>query len=194
MPKIALVADGVFDQGAIAVLIRNCAQGVTVVPRRCDGRNFARALGILKELERRDLVDFAIWATDSEDEIPREVEDRMHRAIKGASLKLRVCCVPVVRMIEAWLLADEAAVHSVCGRSRVFNRPESLSNPKTELRRILGQRPYTPVVAESIASAADVETIARRCASFRKLRDCLVEASSPRRRAAAASKGRKRNR
>ncbi len=180
MPKIGLVADGLFDQGAIGILLSKCGQGVTVVRRQCGGRNISRALGILKEFERRGLVDFAIWATDSEADVPGKLETQMRKAVKGSSLRLRVCCIPVVRMIEAWLLADEAAVQSVCGRSRTFNSPEKLPNPKAELRRFLAPRPYTAAVAERIATAADVGTIAKRCSSFRKLKGCLAHAGQPR--------------
>jgi hypothetical protein len=177
VPRIGLVADGLFDERAIGILLSKCGQGITVVPRQCGGRNFSRAAGILKELERRDLVDLAIWATDSETDDPVQLETRMREAVKKAALHLPVCCVSVVRMIEAWLLADEVAVQSVCGRSRIFNSPEILPNPKAELRRILAQRPYTSAVAESIAEAANVETIAKRCPSFRKLRACLAQTS-----------------
>ena len=176
MPRIGLVADGRYDEAAISVLLRKCGQGITVEPRQCGGRNFSRARGILKELERRGLVDLAIWATDSEADVPTQLEKRMRKAVEEAALRLSVCCVPVVRMIEAWLLADEAAVQIVCGRSRVFNNPEVLPNPKAELRHILAPRPYTSAVAESIAEAANVDTIATRCLSFRKLRACLAQA------------------
>jgi hypothetical protein len=186
MPRVGLVADGRFDQGAITILLRKCGQGITVESRQCGGRNISRALGILRELERRNLVDLAIWATDSETDDPRELERKMRKAVKDASLHLRVCCVSVVPMVEAWLLGDELAVQQICGSSRRFNNPETLPNPKAELRHLLGQRPYTVAVAERIAETANPETIAQRCPSFRKLRDCVSEASQPHRKTCGA--------
>lgn len=188
MPRVGLVADGRFDQGAITILLRKCGQGITVESRQCGGRNISRALGILKELERRNLVDLAIWATDSESDDPGQLETKMRKAVEGASLRIRVCCVAVVRMIEAWLLADDVAVQNVCGNSRKLKPPETISNPKAELRHLLSPRPYTPAVAERIAEAANVDTIARRCSSFRKLRDCLAEAGQPHRKVGAIKK------
>jgi hypothetical protein len=190
MPNIGLVADGLYDQRVIAILLRECGQGITVVPRQCGGGQAigkdCKAIRILRELDRPGLVDFAIWATDSETDDPRRIEVRMRSAVKGASLNFRVCCVPVVRMMEAWLVADEVAVHRICGASIKFSSPETLANPKAELRHILGRRPYTAAIAERIAEAADVETIARRCPSFRKLRDCLAETGQPHRKIGGA--------
>lgn len=184
MPKIGLVADGRFDEATITILLRRCGQGLIVEHRQCGGRNFSRAVGILREFERRRLVNSAIWATDAETDDGRQLESRMRKAVDEASLRLRVCCVPVIRMLEAWLLADEAAVQRVCGRSRRINNPEALVDPKTELRHILAPRPYTSAVAEQIAAEANVEVIATRCSSFQKLRDCIAEGSQPHRKSA----------
>jgi len=176
VPKIGLVVDGVYDQRAIAILLRKCGQGIMVVPRQCGGgQAVGKAIQILRELARPSLVDFAIWATDSETEDPTEVEARMRKAVKDARLNLDVCCVPVVPMMEAWLLADEVAVEKVCGASRKVNNPETLPNPKANLRDLLRKRPYTSVVAERIAQEANVAIIAKRCPSFRKLKDCVAQ-------------------
>src|SRR5712692_2475002 len=88
-------------------------------------------------------------------------------------LVLDVRCVVAVPMLEAWLLADENAVQRVCGSSRVFQNPERIEDPKSELRRLLNQRPYTREVARHIAEIADVNLVAKRCPSFQKLRDAL---------------------
>jgi hypothetical protein len=92
-------------------------------------------------------------------------------------------------MIEAWLLADEAAIQKVCGRGRTINNPETLQDPKTELRHLLAPNQYTSTVAESIAAEANVDIIAKRCSSFRKLRDCLAEGSHARRKPGRAAGG-----
>lgn len=76
MPRIGLVTDGRFDELAITILLRKCGQGITVESRQCGGRNISRALGTLKELERRGLVDLAIWATDSETDDPTQLENK----------------------------------------------------------------------------------------------------------------------
>ena len=177
MAAIGLVTDGAYDRLAITALVRACRPGVRVEPRQCPRDNTKKAVRILKELARPSMVSFAIWVRDAESNEPEEVqriEKSMHDAVRSADkLILDVRCVVAVPMLEAWLLADDNAVRKVCGSSTVFQNPERIKDPKSELRRPLNRRPYTREVARRVAEIADVDLIAKRCPSFQKLRDAL---------------------
>jgi hypothetical protein len=177
MPTIGLIVDGLFDQKAITALVRKHRPKVAVKARQCGGgRNHAKAVCILKEFTHRENVDFAIWVTDAEDEDPALVETLMAEAVnKARPLRYTVRCVVAVRMLEAWLLADELAIRLAGGTARRYANPESLTKPKAELRRLF-DHPYTDALAESIASAARPKMIAKRCPSFAKLMAAVLEA------------------
>ncbi len=177
MAAIGLLTDGPFDKLAIAALVRTCRPGVGVESRQCPRDNTKKAIRILKELARPNMVSFAVWVRDAETNEPEEVqriEKSMNDALRSEDkLILDVRCVVAVPMLEAWLLADENAMGKVCGSSPVFQNPERIKDPKSELRRLLNRRRYTPEVARRIAEIADVNLIAQRCPSFQKLRDVL---------------------
>ena len=177
MAAIGLVTDGAYDRLAIAALIRACRPGIGVEPRQCPRDSTQKAIRILKELARPGMVSFAVWVRDAESNEPEEVqrlEKLMSDTVRSADrLMLDVRCVVAVPMLEAWLLADENAVQKECGSSPVFQHPERIKDPKSELRRLLNRRPYTREVARRIAEIADVDLIAKRCPSFQKLRDAL---------------------
>jgi hypothetical protein len=177
MPTIGLIVDGLFDQKAITALVNRQRPKAAVRARQCGGgRNHAKAVGILREFEHRRLVDFAIWVTDAEDEEPALVETLMAEAVNRARpLRFTIRCVVAVRMLGAWLLADEAAIGRAGGTARRYANPESLTNPKAELRRLF-DHPYTHLLAERIASAARLKIIAKRCPSFAKLMAAVSEA------------------
>jgi len=177
MAAIGLVTDGAYDRLAITALVRACRPGVGVESRQCPRDSTQKAIRILKELARPGMVSFAVWVRDAETIEPEKVqrlEKSMSDAVRSADgLMLDVRCVMAVPMLEAWLLADEDAVQKICGASRLFQNPERIEDPKSELRRLLNQRPYTREVARHIAEIADVNLVAKRCPSFQKLRDAL---------------------
>ena len=56
-----------------------------------------KALAILKEFDRRSLVDTAIWVTDSEGDEPLQVEEQMLEALsKEPPFGFEVRCVVAV--------------------------------------------------------------------------------------------------
>src|ERR1700745_2682828 len=117
MPTIGLIVDGLFDYKAITALVRRTRPGIVVKPRQCGGgRNNSKAIGLLKIFEHERLIDFAIWVTDAENDDPAEVERLMIAAVeKARPLRVKVRCVVAGRMLEAWLLADEAAIKKAGG-------------------------------------------------------------------------------
>ena len=175
MPTIGLIVDGQYDRKAISALLQKARSKIKIKARQCGGgRNNSKAIGILKIFERERNVDFAIWVTDAENDDPLEVEKLMNEAVKRAQpLELKVKCIVAVRMLESWLLADEAAIRKAGGRPRKFTKPEDLQNPKADLRRLF-DHPYTDALAERIALAARPKTIADMCPSFAKLLNAVA--------------------
>ena len=87
-------------------------------------------------------------------------------SIGGDSIKNRVSCpyrfpvtpIKIVQMLEAWLVADPAALERVAGIKRSFPGPERIRNPKAELQGFLARRAaYTPEIARRIAEGIDLD-------------------------------------
>ena len=81
-----------------------------------------------------------------------------------------------MQMLEAPLLADEKALKGAVGISAHYPSPEKIANPKHELTAALSRanRDYTPAVARKIAELASVDVIARKCPSFKRLKDAIA--------------------
>lgn len=74
--------------------------------------------------------------------------------------------------LEAWYFADASSLRSYLGRdlgSIDPSEPDEIQNPKLHLQNLLGDRAYTAIVSEEIASSLNAETISQRSASFRTL-------------------------
>lgn len=82
-----------------------------------------------------------------------------------------------VQTVEAWLLADPAAINIVALHrqgtelepAEFPDDPESVPNPKQVLSRLLcaASVPHTAQVCGEIASAMSLEIVRARCGSFR---------------------------
>lgn len=115
-------------------------------------------------------------------------------AVRDAANVKRVKATPC-RMIEAWALADPAAVAHVLRTKpasvKVPSRPEELwgderdpasNHPKCVLRRVL-DRPPDAETLEEIALEADIDTLRTSCPeSFEPFADAMMAAKRQRRR------------
>ncbi len=168
MPKsLGLVVDGPFDEEAHAALLRKLRPGIAIVSRVA-GRNLRKAVAILTVDPKLRTCDGVIWVTDAETDNPSQYLKRMRSEVQKAGLGSRTKCVVAVRMLEAWLLADDQALKDVAGIHAVFLNPENVPDPKRKLRRLLAakNKTYTAQQARRIAEAADPATLVSRCPSF----------------------------
>lgn len=139
----ALIREGTSDDGLVAhirTLLLACgASSVLGAPREYKGTTEERIAHVLEEESIVDLI-FVHRDADSRDPSTRRTE------ISAAAVKLnhasKVVPIVPVQELEAWLLADEAAIRQVAGRpnSRVdlklpsVTKIESTNSPKEVLK------------------------------------------------------------
>jgi hypothetical protein len=109
--------------------------------------------------------------------IRQKVIDKIVRPAKAE----KVCCIVVpVQEIEAWLIADEAAIKQVIPSFRLkgHNQPESIPSPKEWLidqsRASNGKPLYSPKTFNAaVAKRLRFDVVKKKCPSFRGFLDCL---------------------
>lgn len=177
MYTIGVVVEGPTDKAAIPELVKKCRKQVRVVCRPCGGSIVGRLRGIFDELYHRAGVDKLVAVCDADGNEPPELRSRLSRVIAGRPYRAKAELVVAVQCLEAWLLADEAAVQRIGGKAKKFDRPETLADPKTQLRSLLSQGgiDYNPEVARRIAETAKASVIARRCPSFEEFRGAILD-------------------
>jgi hypothetical protein len=182
MLTFGLVVEGDYDEAVLTEFIRKCVgYDIEIVSRVCNlkGSLMKRFPGFLEEfryVKQGMPVDRALVVRDADMREPqgllREMESKIaHRTYEFAPVRF----VAIVRELEAWLLADSEAIATVTreysGRvvPMVNESIEDLVDPKARLQKMLSEAKvaYTREVVRKIAAAANLESIAYRCPSFR---------------------------
>lgn len=106
------------------------------------------------------------------DEVRRNVIDRV---IKPSGFPGVHCIVIPVEEIEAWMIADEAAINAVIPsfRFKGHDNPQSIASPKEWLRdqsRASNGKPlYSPATFNpAVAMRLDLDRVAKKCPSLRE--------------------------
>jgi hypothetical protein len=150
--RYTLLADGPADRALIPILdwlLRQHLPARPVQPQFAELRNLRPPPASLVE---RLKVSIALYPCeilfvhrDAEAEPPQNRVGEINRALQQASLEGTppLCCVVPVRMTEAWLLFEEAAIRKASGNPNgripldIPSVPESVVNPKDLLERLL---------------------------------------------------------
>lgn len=173
MPTIGLIVEGAYDEAAIPVLVKRCRPNAKVIIRKCRGSVTGRLAGIVVELGRTRGIERIVVVSDADGEEPARLSSAIRHRIPDEYRTL-VRPVVIAQMLEAWLIADPAALRSVTGRARSFAHPERIRDPKAELRRLFTRATaYTPEIARRLAEAVDLKLLERRCPSFVTFRDAV---------------------
>ncbi len=114
---------------------------------------------------------------DADGPDPRPAYEKVSQRVVRPSGQLHVSCIVVpVQEIEAWMMADEAAIAAVIPSLVLADatNPEQTANPKEWLIRQSRQgrsRPlYVPAVHNpNIARHLDLDKVSRKCPSFQPL-------------------------
>lgn len=96
-----------------------------------------------------------------QDDLPKRLRPHVTAALQFAYARWH---------LEAWYFADSVGLRAYLGRDLGnvdSSKPDEIQNPKLHLQNLLGDRAYTAVVSEEIASRLNAETIAQRSPSFR---------------------------
>lgn len=184
MATFGLVVEGNYDEAALKEFVQKCASSdVDIMCRRCGNapQLMKRFPGFLEEFrhgkEGSD-VDKAMVVRDADRKNPAELIGRMQSKISNRNYRFPVKLLVIVEELEAWFLADEAAISAVTGRKpRVTRNPENLSNPKERLRKLLSDANigYTHEIARKLAAGARVEVLTARCPSFKKFYEAITD-------------------
>jgi hypothetical protein len=127
-----------------------------------------KVLIAFSQASARGVAAIAVWDADGD---PKRVVARdqvnSHLASHGV---VASCAAVCVQELEAWFLADPAALKRCFGRgprSGITAEPEGLADPKEELRRVLDEiapRGWDPNQAFArIAAEVDLEILRTKC-------------------------------
>ena len=114
---------------------------------------------------------------DSDSDDPKESYAKVASRIAGKFKNPDACRIIIpVYMIEAWILADMAAISKVVTswKSKQIANPEKIVNPKRELEKLGKKQRGRPCYDhtthnQQVAKHLDPEIVARKCPSFRPL-------------------------
>jgi len=193
MPTFGLIVEGEADEAALSVLISKCGSRITLKTRQCRGTVLGKFRGLAQDLHSRYRPAAILIVCDADKKDPNAI----HRSFGEQGLDdlgFQVSLIVIKEELEAWLLADPAALQKSIGVTKTFPRPENLPDPKKELQRLLpSNMAYTPQLARRIAEEIDLDKLARCCPRFEGLRRAVTPSRPPvRRRPKRKQKGRKR--
>ena len=154
--RYTLVADGSSDRALLPVLtwlLRQCCGAIPIEAEFADLRLLPRPPQKLSERINRSVelypCDLLFVHRDAERAPIEEREAEIRRASEESSVEdsVRVVCVVPIRMQEAWLLIDEAALRRAAGNPNGtqplampdVQRLEELTDPKQLIRELLRQ-------------------------------------------------------
>ena len=154
--RYTLLADGSSDRALLPILTWLLRQSCGAIPIEAEFADLRRLPHPPKKLSERihwsvELYpcDLLFVHRDAESAPIEEREAEIRKALKESSVEdsVRVVCVVPVRMQEAWLLIDEAALRRAAGNPNGtqplampdVQRLEELSDPKQLIRDLLRQ-------------------------------------------------------
>ena len=154
--RYTLVADGSSDRALLPILtwlLRQYCGAIPIQAEFADLRRLSPAPRKLSERIDRGVelypCDLLFVHRDAESASIEERKAEIRRALEESSVEgsVRVVCVVPVRMQEAWLLIDEAALRKAAGNPNGtqpldmpdVRRLEELADPKRLIRDLLSQ-------------------------------------------------------
>ena len=154
--RYTLLADGSSDRALLPILtwlLRQCCGAIPIQAEFADLRRLPSPPKQLSERINRSVelypCDLLFVHRDAENAPIEEREAEIHKAIEESSVEgsVRLVCVVPVRMQEAWLLIDEAALRRAAGNPNgtqplaipEVQTLEELADPKQLIRELLHQ-------------------------------------------------------
>ena len=154
--RYTLMADGSSDRALLPILtwlLRQSCGEIPIQPEFADLRRLPRPPEELSERINRSVelypCDLLFVHRDAESATIEEREAEIRKALEESSVEgsVRVVCVVPIRMQEAWLLIDEAALRRAAGNPNGtqslampdVQRLEELADPKQLIRELLSQ-------------------------------------------------------
>lgn len=187
MTRFALLAEDRSDVDALVVLIKRIiGQENATIPRKgfggC-GELRRKAHSHIAEFSRQGATHFII-CHDSDKNTPQDVRNKVIDAIKAKMpLNFEHIIVVPVQELEAWIIADEAAIHTAIPSLTISSvaKPEEINDPKEWLIRQSQTNRTKPLYAPAtfnvkVARHLEIDKVKKKCRSFKELVDYLQEA------------------
>jgi len=176
--RVVVIVEGVVDQNLVEELGRRLKRDLDleIKPVKMDGNDLDKAYRMILAHEHR--YDLFVVLKDqhrhSESQLRKLID--MHLLSRlSRDLRNRVNVVLVRRAIEAWILGDPEALHSLCPGASFDGDPEEVEEPDAKLRELLercGKRYIkTPEWGRKLGQAINPE--ANRTRSFREFIEML---------------------
>lgn len=139
----------------------------------------------LQSFERDRCHRFVVCYDSDRDNPEQRLETLMQTVVRPAAVEGPLCALVPIQEIEAWILADLPAVTHIIPSwvpSESFASPENVTDPKHELVRLSRNQRRRPLYSyvmhnPQVAKFLNLDTLYRKCRSFRPLAD-LVRAGA----------------
>ena len=184
--RVIIVASGETERRALPHLARHLeSRAVAVhevrVPPRNKALDVEMASKLIKAAWYENLnapPDKFVLVVDLDGADPENFLEPFRKRLPGRDegIGADVLCAYAQEHLEAWYFADAKNLRSYLGRELGpidTSRPDAIRNPKLHLRHLLGERVYTALVSEEIASGLDADAIAARSPSFGRFLDAI---------------------
>jgi hypothetical protein len=181
MKKFAVLAEDTSDAEALTALVKRISgnERLSVSSKgfgRC-GHLRSKAESHINNFARRGCTHF-ILCHDADEDDPKTVRRKVRAALSSKLIwsdDTHSIIVPV-QEIEAWMIADEAALVATIPKLSIspVDHPESISRPKEWLvdksRKGRSSPLYAPAIFNpQVAKVLDLDKDARKCPSFQEL-------------------------
>lgn len=180
----AIMAEDDSDAECLAAIVRKHYNNQSLSIRR---KGYDGA-GALCSKGKRDILAWKrsgirkfIVCHDADSHEHMLVEDKILREIVRPANAVADCCIVVpVEEIEAWMIADEAAINAVIPsfKLKVHSNPETIKDPKEWLIKASeaanGKPLYSPKTFNpAVAKRLRLDVVKKKCPSFRRFIECL---------------------
>jgi hypothetical protein len=184
--RVIIITSGETERRAIPHLLAHLkGEGISVDEVRYPPGNKSLSVDVVEKLVKaawfanRNKPDKFVILVDIDGKVPDEVL-RPYRENLQARVGENVTAAFQFAFaqwhLEAWFFADIGHLRDYLGRdpgSVDPSTPDTIQNPKQHLKQLLGDRMYTAVVCEEIASRLNASVIAARSPSFQGLLDAV---------------------
>lgn len=192
--KVGFALEGNGDYPVLPVLTRRLLEEnfpdlpleeETIIRPRKTGYGFISELPTFAATLSAAGCDMLVAVVDSDAPKATERLNRLREAKAKCEERAISLCIAegvAIRAIEAWLLADDAALYSIFGGERarwVSPHPENLEAPKATLNTLVRQQSGGSEVsfasyAGDIAALLNLDLLRRRCSSFAQLAQNII--------------------
>jgi len=175
--RIGVIAEDTTDYHAIRILTQRIigAHQIGFRSKNANGCTKIRSKSATWAIDlKRRGCDMLLIVHDQDDRNYDDLKAELNTKLKSSPIPNYYVCIPVEE-IEAWFLADGAAVKKALGLKRapkIKGFPETIKSPKEFLHSQIAHCSdneiyFSPAQNQLIAEHVNIDTLISRCPSFR---------------------------